>query len=988
MDLPPPPPAAREQRIHPDEWGPALAMHEGPQIVVGGPGTGKSEFLVRRIAELLERSDVRTSSILVLSFGRRGVADLRSRVGAAVGSLGDLDVATFHSYAVRLIETYGSSRDWSENTRVLTGPEQLALVTELLASEDESAWSPAFRSLLTTRTFAQEVTDFVLRSAEQLLSAEDVAARGRDDWRGLPEFLARYRHELRRRDRIDYGTILEEAVHLVASDVVEDPPQYVLVDEYQDTTLAQAKLLELLASRHAGNITVAADPYQSVYSFRGTRLENVVEFPDRFRSPEGAPAIRIVLTTSFRAPAAILESAVNVTARNLPGAAGKVLPAPGDGRVETYVFGQLTEEAEWIAREVERLHTSQQIALADIGVLVRTKQRFLPELSRALERRGIAHDLPNARLADHPAVRFVLDLVAAAGGAGGHLETTRAMRRVLLGPVYRASLSALREIERAVGGGASWPEAVAGAGFDELAELLTDQGWWASMPAAAGAWQLWVQLEASRQIATDPSRVDERRAWRSLIQVLDRWNDRNPRGTLDDYRKMTEGDDFEAQPLLSYRQPDTDRVTVTTLHQAKGLEFDTVFIADAVEEVFPDLRSRDSLLGVRHLLEHLPTDNTDYLQFRLQEERRLAYTAMTRARRRVVWTATSAGAEIGHGIPSRFLPLVAGVDSINEIPGPGKPQGPPVSMREAEAELRRRVADPARGAGDRLAAAATLAVGDRWGMRPAAQHRGVAPKGDPSPLNTTPLRLSPSQADSYRTCPRRYAIERKLRQTEDSVYMRFGTLVHAVLEEAEAAARAQGRNRATYPEAARLLDQLMDPGEFGGDPFATAWRRRAQVGLAHLYSNWPGKGRLVDLERTVTLRIADVDWVGKVDRVDADEAGLRIVDYKTSKKALYLKEAETSLQLGFYALALAADPELGEYGPPVSAELWYPLADTKQVTTRKLKMSELGTIRESLIQLAASIVAENWEPTPGPHCDRCAYASSCPAVPEGGDQFA
>ena len=979
--------AAVEQRIDPGQWGPALASHEGPQIIVGGPGTGKSEFLVRRVAGLLQRSDVPTSSILVLSFGRRGVADLRSRIGATVGSLGDLDVATFHSYAVRLLETYGGSRGWSEDARVLTGPEQLALVTELLATEDADSWSPAFRSLLPTRTFAQEVTDFVLRAAEQLLSPEDVAARSRDDWRGIPKFLGRYRAELRHRDRIDYGTILEEAVHLVASDIVAEPPRYVLVDEYQDTTLAQARMLELLASRHGGNITVAADPYQSVYSFRGTRLENVVEFPERFCRADGTPATRIVLTTSFRAPAAILEAAVNVTARDLPGAAGKVLPASGDGRVDTYVFGQLTEEAEWIAREVERLHTSQEIDLADIGVLVRTKQRFLPELSRALERRGIAHDLPDSRLADHPAVRFVLDLVAATCGVGGHLETTRAMRRVLLGPVYRASLSTVREIERAVGGGATWPEAVTAAGIEELAGFLTDTSWADSVPAAVGAWQLWSQLEAARHIATDPARVDERRAWRSLIQVLDRWNDRNQSGTLDEYRGMTEGDDFEAQPLLSYRQPDTDRVTVTTLHQAKGLEFDTVFIADAVEDVFPDLRSRDSLLGVRHLLEHLPTNSTEYLQFRLQEERRLAYTAMTRARRRVVWTATSAGAEIGQGIPSRFLPLVAGADSIDEISGPDNRPGQPISVREAEAELRRRVADPARAEGDRLAAATTLATGERWGMRPASQHSGVASKGAESPLNTTSLRLSPSQADSYRTCPRRYAIERKLRQSDDSVYMRFGTLVHAVLEEAEAAAKAHGRERATYPEAARLLDRLMDPGEFGGEPYATAWRRRALEGLAHLYSNWPGKGRLVDLERDVALRLADIEWVGKVDRIDADSTGLRIVDYKTSKNAMYVKEAETSLQLGFYALALAADAELADHGPPVSAELWYPLAGTKQVTTRKLDMHQLDTIEERLVELGESIIAEDWAPTPGSHCSRCAYASSCPVVPQGGDQF-
>ncbi|MCP5069673.1 MAG: ATP-dependent helicase, partial [bacterium] len=520
-----------------------------------------------------------------------------------------------------------------------------------------------------------------------------------------------YDAELKKRSRLDYGTLLREAVRLVGGGAIAEGalPRFILVDEFQDTTLAQARLLGSLSSRHR-NLTVAADPYQSVYSFRGARLENVVDFPNTFLDSTGAPGKRIVLTTSFRTPSAILDAAVNVTARRLPGAAGKVIPSHGQGRVDVHIFGQQTEEAEWIAAEIERIHLTQGVALNRLGVLVRSKRRFLPDLSRALERRGIAHDLPDSRLSDHPAVRFVLDLISATVDAARPAERARALRRILLGPMFRVSLGELRTIERSAGH-TDWPNALHAAGLDNLASLIADSSWADSVPAARGAWEVWSHMDEAIEIAHDPARQDERLAWRSLVQVLDRWNERNPRATLADYRRLTESEEFEAQPLLSFRRSDRDSLTVTTLHQAKGLEFDTVFICDAVEGVFPDLRARDSLLGVRHLMEHLPTEAAEYTAFRLQEERRLAYTAMTRATARVVWTATSVGAETGRGVPSRFLPLVAGVATLADLDSTRPDRGDPVSAREAEADLRRIVADPTASAPGRLAALAALSDG-------------------------------------------------------------------------------------------------------------------------------------------------------------------------------------------------------------------------------------------------------------------------------------
>jgi len=203
-------------RVDPADWPRRVAPGPGPQLIVGGPGTGKTEFLVRRAVHLIDAGE--DDGLLVLSFSRRGATDLESRIRASIsGAARATDVSTYHSFAARLLETYALYRGWDRSPDVLPGPDQKRLIAELLETEDPGRWSSAYRSLLTTRTFADEVTDFVLRCREQLIGPSDLAERSRNraDWRGLSTFLDRYDRTLRDRAVIDYGTLLSEATHLL-----------------------------------------------------------------------------------------------------------------------------------------------------------------------------------------------------------------------------------------------------------------------------------------------------------------------------------------------------------------------------------------------------------------------------------------------------------------------------------------------------------------------------------------------------------------------------------------------------------------------------------------------------------------------------------------------------------------------------------------------------------------------------------------------------
>jgi superfamily I DNA/RNA helicase/CRISPR/Cas system-associated exonuclease Cas4 (RecB family) len=983
-----------ERRIGPDQWDEVVAETDGPQLVVAGPGTGKTEFLVRRAAHLLGAGGD-PSSLLILTFSRRGATDLRRRIADHMRrSMGSLSVSTFHSFAMRLLEAHGPGRERGLPT-LLTSPEQVALVAELLTETDPAPWPVTHRAMLRTRTFAADVADFMLRMAERRIDAERLQAmvEHRPDWRALPEFHTRYLATLGERHRVDYGTLLVRAVDVaVATDAVGEQYHHVLVDEYQDTSPAQADLLDAVTRTHR-NLTVAGDPRQSIYGFRGAEVENIARFAERFTPVDGTQPRRLVLDTSFRVPAEILASAERVSAGGaLPGEAGPITPAAHRGSVDVHVFDQASAEADWIATEAERLHLVERIPYRRMAVLVRSTRHLLPELSRALDRHRIPHDTPDRRLADHVAVQLILDLALAAAHASAEERMLEQLaeapvRRLLLSPLFGLGVGAERTLRRdRIRAGATWIEALAdNEETADLALLLRDGSWATDISAVDGFWRVWDGLPRLTEFALADGRHEHRAAWTAFAQVLEQQKQRDHTISLIEYRRMAENDDFEATPLLSHRPTDDDRITLTTLHQAKGLEFDVVFIADATEDVFPDLRRGFNPLDPQALAG--PTDRAQWLLERIREETRLAYTSMTRARSRLVMTATTAGIDESERRPSRFLLAAAGVGSVDDLTPAPDHRSDPLTPGGLQTLLRRTLMDPTRSVVDRLAAATSLVAAstDLWD---ASLFAGVRAHGPDRGVLVASPRLSPSQAESYLECPRRYVFERRLAMTDTSGdHARFGTLVHRVMEIADEAALGEGRPRPRLTDALSALTRLWEEeADFGSPWLDEIWRTKAEKILRRLFDEWPPDSEAtVAAERELTWRGGGVDWIGRADRIERVSDGtLRVVDYKTSTSIPSNEKAASSLQLAFYALAAAADPALsGDIG---SAELWYPATSLKGFR-RSLDMSRLDELAGCLESIAESIVDERWDPQPGDACERCSVRIVCPEWPEGREAY-
>ncbi|MDO3702392.1 ATP-dependent DNA helicase [Micromonospora sp. C28SCA-DRY-2] len=399
---------------------------DGPMLVLGGPGTGKTSTLVEAVAARVAEG-VDPERILVLTFGRRGATDLRHRIEARVARGGprvlrEPLVRTFPAYAFGLLRRAAAERG-EPSPRLLTGPEQDLIIRELLdvvgeePDDDPVGWPEDLRPALRTRAFAAQLRDLLMRAAERGVGPVELARLGeklgRADWPAAARFLREYVAVLALRDVSNRGSIAYDPAELVraATGMLLDDEEllaaerrrlaHVYVDELADTDPAQLDLLAAVAG--GGKPLVAfADPDSSTYAFRGADPAGVTTFPHRFRTASGAPAAQVVLTTSYRAGPRLLSASARL-ARRLRGPAAhrrlRSLPDAAPGSVEVHTFRSATSEAAWLAHALRAAHLLDGVPWSEMAVLVRSTARQLPSLQRALHAAGVptvvhGEDLP------------------------------------------------------------------------------------------------------------------------------------------------------------------------------------------------------------------------------------------------------------------------------------------------------------------------------------------------------------------------------------------------------------------------------------------------------------------------------------------------------------------------------------------------------------------------------------------------------------------
>ncbi|MGI5120371.1 ATP-dependent helicase [Marinactinospora thermotolerans] len=1012
----------------------------GPLLVLAGPGTGKTTTIVEAVVDRIERRAVDPARILVLTFGRKAAQELRERITARLGRTTREPLAmTFHGYAYALIRReFRLAGD--QPPRLLSGPEQLMEVRELLSGEvldGAGAWPERLRPALETRGFAEELRDFLMRAEERGLDADRLGGLGqdlrRDDWTAAGGFLARYtgRFDVAPVPTLNYAELVRIAANLLTDPEVQAREraarEIVFVDEYQDTDPAQEALLQALAGG-GRDLVAVGDPDQSIYGFRGADVRNILDFPRRFPTVTGDPAPVVALRVGRRGGAALLAASRGV-ARRLPAAPSPgggpvnahraLVPAPEapNGDVSVLVAESPAQEAAIVADTLRRAHLVDGVPWSRMAVLVRSATRQVPTLRRALMAAGVpvavaGDDLP---LAVEPLVRPMLLLIRCALRPASLDEASA--HELLSSAFGDADSIALRRLGRALrqlelDSGGQRPAAVL------LADALRDPRDLATIapevraPAervaallelvrgrtAAGASAeevLWAVWEASG-LADRLSRASQAGGRRgaaadrdldsvvALFESAARYCDRLPPGTPEGFL-----DDLEAQEIpadtLAEQAPTGEAVRVLTAHRAKGLEWDVVVVAGVQEGDWPDLRLRGSLLGVEQLVDTVagfPENSGAAVASRLlDEERRLFYVAVTRARRRLVVTAV--GGQDTDERPSRFLAEL----------GAGEPERVTtgrrwLSLPALVADLRSVVTDPASPLPLRRAAAAHLARLADEGIRgadPGGWH-ALTEWSDDRPLvdEGSTIRVSPSQVEGFATCELRWLLENAVGASAAETSSALGKVVHAV-----AVLVAEG---AGLEDVHRRMDAIWADLDFGGPWYADKMRERADGMVAKLLAWHETNPReLVATEEGFKVDIGGIEITGRVDRLERDERGRAvIVDIKTGGGRPKDDELARHPQLGVYQLAVlrSAFARLGLTEPGGAELVQVGKAGygdrVREQPQRPLDEDPDPAWPEKMVRgVADGMSGSRFQAIPNLNCDSCAVRASCPAHNEG-----
>jgi DNA helicase-2/ATP-dependent DNA helicase PcrA len=637
----------------------AVAHAGGPLLIVAGAGSGKTRVLTHRIAHLLAARHVHPGSILAITFTNKAAGEMRERVEQLVGPRAQVMwVSTFHSACVRILRRESKQLGFTSSFSIYDAADSkrlMALVCRDLDLDPKQYPPKAFSAKVSN--LKNELIDEETFAGQAGADTSSGGGPGGGFERKLAEAYALYQARLREANALDFDDIIMTTVHLLQAfpDVAEHYRRrfrHVLVDEYQDTNHAQYTLIRELVGtgEEMAELCVVGDADQSIYAFRGATIRNILQFEEDY--PQ---ARTILLEQNYRSTQTILSAANAVIERNAGRRAKNLWTESGDGPVIIgYAADQEHDEAQFVADEIDRLTDAGDARPGDMAVFYRTNAQ-----SRVFEEVFIRVGLPykvvgGVRFYERREVRDVLAYLRVLANP----EDAVPMRRILNVPkrgigeraeamidalAQRERISfpqALRRVEEAYGMAARSTNAVKRFNtlMDELRTIVES--------GAGPAVVLEAVLErtgylAELQASTDPqdeTRVENLQELAAVALEFEQDRGEGEPGTLAEFLERV------ALVADSDQIPDDDTesggvITLMTLHTAKGLEFPVVFLTGMEDGVFPHMRALGQVKE-------------------LEEERRLAYVGITRARERLYLTRSmmrSAWGQPAYNPPSRFL---------------------------------------------------------------------------------------------------------------------------------------------------------------------------------------------------------------------------------------------------------------------------------------------------------------------------------------------
>ena len=974
--------AARSTMQLDDNQRAATEHVQGPVLVIAGAGTGKTTVLTRRIAHLISNGYAHPSEILALTYADNAAAEMRQRVQAELQGtdVSGLQTVTFHAYCNELLKANG------RGFGLLDDNDLWIYLRRHIRDLQLSYFVRAAR----VSQFLEDLINFIRRCHDELVGPEKYAAyvqrlerrdlsiprvtRSKDKATISDDEVIERCREISRvfttAERLlqekNYGTfshMITRAYELLRDDSAilsqqQAKIRYILVDEFQDANFAQVKILSLLASSER-NVFAVGDPDQAIYHFRGASSAAFGLFHRSF------PASRqIVLGKNQRSTTPILQAAFAVIDRNPPIFANTDLTAPGVAYRRSPLQSARDERA--LASSKPLTLTPAEIVVLpaqgrdleafDILSVLKDKQRrthcrwcdfailyrthtHRDQIVRALAEQSIPFTIENLDVMETPEIRDLLaclNIVHSTRNATS-LVRVAAFPQFQMDPQeFRAALRA-----RARHRDDSAPEEPA----PNLEEMLAS--------LRGGPALLETVRECRRDIASTGAKVtralativrhfqlpSDHPAIRALLGFAQLWEGKALTQTGESGEFLEYLADFrDAHGAIPLQSRDQDAVRLMTAHAAKGLEFNHVFIIRANTGSFPcgyhevlvdfpmELRDPDSVGEGDGKVEHN------------QEERRLFYVALTRARDSLTLYAKE---------------------------GTGKTDKTPAGLLRdllKKPALRKWIqARPARAfQTDLFGSEAPAPLGSRtsdWVMLPPA-----------SPLN----RLSASAVAAYEKCPLQFKLDREWKlPSDDPAAMQYGSVMHSVLR---AWSDAQINHRALCETQLLALFRTLLTAAGMEDRYQHELYERQGIQQLRDFLAHPPSSKVLHTEEGFEMRMGDAIVTGRIDRMDdLGQGRVAIVDYKTGKPRSQ-EDADESLQLSIYALAAQS-----KWGYQPEELVLHNLDGNSSVITRRSAI-ELETAKHRVANVMAQVEAGEFKPLSGSHCQFCAYRSLCPAT--------
>lgn len=620
----------------------AVQTTEGPLLVLAGAGSGKTRVLTYRIAHLIGDRGVSPHEILAITFTNKAAAEMRERLSKLLGELGvrfhprSMWVLTFHAMCVRMLRTDAERIGFTPNFTIYDDDDAKRLIRDVMAElEINDKMYPLNGIRHRISAAKNDLVGPVAYEGRAKLPLEKMTAK----------VYARYQQRLRSCNAMDFDDLLVNAHTLLSehADVLAAYQQrfrYISVDEYQDTNHTQYAITNLLAGAHR-NLMVVGDDDQSIYSWRGADITNILEFERDY------PEAKVVkLEENYRSTARILMAANAVVANNVNRKPKTLFTSNAEGeKIASYLASDERDEARFIAGEIERLIRSEHRRYSDVAVFYRTNAQ-----SRSIEdaflRAGVTYRIVGGtRFFDRAEIRDVTAYLKAVVNPADEIS----LKRVINTPKRGIGGTTVEKVE--------FHARERGIGFEEALREAVDVDWLNAgtraklasfvalldeMRSLEGDLRDLVEMivdKAGIIAAYEAERTDEARGRaenvREFFTVVSEFAEAHDESTLPAFMEWL----ALRTDLDTLDEGADEYVTLMTVHTAKGLEFPVVFVAGLEESIFPHANSSQEQAG-------------------LEEERRLAYVAITRARERLYLTHAHSRSIFGstqHNPASRFI---------------------------------------------------------------------------------------------------------------------------------------------------------------------------------------------------------------------------------------------------------------------------------------------------------------------------------------------